>query len=94
MNIYTLVATLVSLLSLITIVGWIVATQLDKRFGTERGPANRFEILYSSQATMPQRLKDKASEIGITPEQLIKVLISQGMEKSKPIILNEERDHT
>lgn len=52
-----------------------------------------FEVRYSSRSTMPDRIKRRAAELEITPEQLIKRMISAGMSDyecdSGPVIPGE-----
>lgn len=80
MNIYTYFAAVIGALSVITLVGWVVATRLDKRYGTERWHENRFQLVFHPRDTLPRRLKLRAKAAGITPEQLIRQFISEGME--------------
>lgn len=38
-----------------------------------------FKVRFNERSTMPDRIERRAAELGITPEQLIKRMISEGM---------------
>lgn len=59
--------------------GWIVATRLVKKYGTEQWHENRFALVFPPRDTLSQSLSLQAAEAGISREQLIRQFISEGM---------------
>lgn len=47
-------------------------------------PMPIFHIYYDPRETLPDRIKEKAAELNVTPEMLIKRFIDAGMEGENP----------